>query len=65
MKFGQLIECNMRNIFLKKSYIKYGGETSRRTFSEKLKLSIYLDQYSKVLYSLFLLYAKLRAIEIY
>ena len=28
MKFGQLIECNMRNIFLEKSYAKYGGETS-------------------------------------
>ena len=65
MKFGQLIECYMKNTFLEKSYIKYGGETSLRTFSEKLKLSLYLDQYSKVLYSLFLLYAKLRAIEIY
>ena len=65
MKFGQLIECYMKNTFLEKSYIKYGGETSLRTFSEKLKLSLYLDQYPKVLYSLFLLYAKLRAIEIY
>ena len=65
MKFGLLIECNMRNIFLEKSYTKYGGETSPRPFSEKLKLSISLDQQSKVLYSLFLLYAKLRAIEIY
>ena len=27
MKFGQLIEYNMRNIFLDKLYIKYGGET--------------------------------------
>ena len=32
MKFGQLIECNMRNIFLEKSYIKYSGETSPRPF---------------------------------
>ena len=55
----------MRNIFLEKSYTKCGGETSPRPFSEKLKLSIYLDHYSKVFYSLFLLYAKLRAIEIY
>ena len=59
MKFGQLIECNMRNIFLEKSYTKYGGETIPRP------LSISLDQYSKVLYSLLLLYAKLRTIEIY
>ena len=44
MKFGQLIECNMRNIFLENSYTKYGGETSPRPFSEKLKLSISLDQ---------------------
>ena len=65
MKFGQLIECNMRNIFLEKSYTKCGGETSPRSFSEKLKLSISLDQWSKVLYSLVLLYGKLRAIEIY
>ena len=44
MKFGQLIECNMRNIFIEKSYTKCGGETSPRTFSENLKLSISLDQ---------------------
>ena len=57
MKFGLLIECNMRNIFLEKPYTEYGGE--------KLKLSIFLDKYSKVLHSLFLLYAKLMTIEIY
>ena len=44
MKYGQLIEYNMRNIFLGKSYTKYGGETSPRPFSGKLKLSISLDQ---------------------
>ena len=38
MKFGQLIECNMRNIFLEISYPKCGGETSHRPFFEKLKL---------------------------
>ena len=65
MKFGQLIECNLRNIFLGKSYTKCGGETSPRPFTEKLKLSISLDQKSKVLYSLFSLYGNLRAIERY
>ena len=65
MKFGQLMEYNMRNIFLEKSYTKCDGETSPRPFSEKLKLSISLDQQSKVLYSLFLLYGKLRDIKIY
>ena len=50
MKLGQLIESNMRNIFLEKSYkikiskSKYGGESSPRLFSEKLKLVISLNQ---------------------
>ena len=44
MKLGQLIECNMRNIFLEKSYTNCDGETSHRPFSEKLKLAISLDQ---------------------
>ena len=65
VKFGQSSQCNMRTIFLKKSYTKYDGETSSRFFSEKLKLTISLDQWSKVLYSLFLLYGKLRPVEIY
>ena len=42
MKFGQLIEY-MRNIFLEKSSIECGGETSSRPFSEKLILTIYVD----------------------
>ena len=64
MKFGQLIEYNMCNIFVEKSYTKYGGETIPRPFSKKSKLSISLDQYCKVLNSLFLLHANLRAIKI-
>ena len=44
MKFVHSIEYNMRNIFLGKSYTKYDEETSPRPFSEKLKLSISLDQ---------------------
>ena len=27
MKFGQLLEYNMKNIFAEKSYTKCGGET--------------------------------------
>ena len=46
MKFGQLKEYNMKNIFAEKPYTKCGGETSPRPFSEKLKLIIYLDQQS-------------------
>ena len=49
MKFGQLTECNMRNIFLEKSYTKCGGETIPSFFSKKLKLSISQDQYLNVL----------------
>ena len=64
MKFGQLIECNMRNIFLEKSYTECGGETIPRPLFKKSKLSVSLDQYSKVSYILFLFFAKLRTIEI-
>ena len=65
MKFGQLIECDMRNIFLKKLCTKCGRVTTTRPFSEKLNFSISLAQQSKVLNNLFLLRSKLRAIEIY
>ena len=44
MKFGQLVDYEMRNIFPEKSYTKHGGETSPRPFSKKPKLSISLDQ---------------------
>ena len=53
MKFDQLIEYNMRNIFIEKLSTKCGGETIPGPFSKKSKLSISLDQYSKLLYSLF------------
>ena len=57
MKFGQLMEHDMRNNFLEKPCTRYGGETSPRLFSKNAKLSITLDHQSKVLYYLFLLYA--------
>ena len=44
MKLGQLIEYNIRNIFLNKSCTKWLGETIPRLFSKKSKLSISLDQ---------------------
>ena len=43
----------MRNFFFEKSYTKCGGETIPRDFSKKSKLSISLDQLSKVLHNLF------------
>ena len=65
MKSGQLMECNMKNLYPGMSYTKYGKETSPRRFSEKLKLTISLDRWSKAFCSLVLLYDKLRAIEMY
>ena len=55
MKFSQLIEYNMRTTFLETLLAKYGRETIPRLFSKKLKLSM----------SLFLLYAKWKAIKLY
>ena len=43
MKIGQLIDYNMRNIFVEKLYTKYAGETTPRPLSKKSKLSISLD----------------------
>ena len=34
MKFGQLIEYNMKNIFVEKSYTKCAGETIPRPLSK-------------------------------
>ena len=44
MKFGQIIEYNVRSIFLEKLCTEYGGETIFRPFSKKSKLSVSLDQ---------------------
>ena len=44
MKFGQLIEHDMKNISLEKSFTKGVGETIPGPFSKKSKLAIYLDQ---------------------
>ena len=46
MKFGQLIEYNMRHTFVEISYTKCDGETIPRPFSKKSKLKISLDQKS-------------------
>ena len=62
LTFGQLITCNMRNIFLERSYIKYSGETSPGPFSGKLKLSTTLV-YSFIQFVF--IESKLRVIEIY
>ena len=44
MKFDHLIEYNMKNIFIEKSYTKCTGEIIPRPLSKKANLSISLDQ---------------------
>ena len=44
IKFGQLIEYKVENIFVEKSYTKCAAETIPRTLSKKSKSSISLDQ---------------------
>ena len=44
IKFGQLIEYNIRNIFLEKAYTNYGVEIIPRLSSKNSKLSISLEQ---------------------
>ena len=64
MKLGQLTEYGMRNIFVENSYTKCGVETFSKLLSKKSKLSISLDQQSKVKSSLILLHANLRSMKI-
>ena len=64
MKIGQLIEYNMRNIFVEKTYAKCGRQAIPRPLSKTSKLSISLDRQGKALTSLFLLHANLQSIEI-
>ena len=49
MKFSQLMECDMRNIFYEKFYTNCGGGTSPRPFYKISKLSMSLDQQSEML----------------
>ena len=44
MKSGQLIEYNVKKIFVGKSYGECAGETIPRPLSKKSKLGISLDQ---------------------
>ena len=48
MKFGQLIEYN-RNIYVEKSYIKFGGETIPRPLSKKSKLSMSISGHGTII----------------
>ena len=48
MKFGQLIEYNMRNIFLEKSYTECDEWANPRPFIKKSKLSISIIVYEAI-----------------
>ena len=63
MEVSRLSKKNVRNISLEKSYTKCGRETITRAFLRKPKLSTSLDQYSKAVYILFFLFAKLKTIK--
>ena len=56
METGELLEYNLRNNFLEKLHTKFGGKTIPRLFSEKSKLNISLDQYSKAKVYIFCFY---------
>ena len=60
MKFGQLLDYNMKN-----HTQNVAGKLFSDPFLKNFKLNRSLDQLSKLLYSLFLSYAKLSTIEIY
>ena len=49
IKFGELIEYKMRNIFLEELYTKCGGEASSGPFYKRSNLSISVDQQPKML----------------
>ena len=52
MKFCQLIEYSMRNIFLEKLYTKF----VEKLVPDPLQLSMSLDQYPKALYFVFIVF---------
>ena len=64
MKFGRLIEYNLKNIFLEKSFTKCDEEIIPKPPFKNSKLIISQYQNSKVLYVLLFLFGKLRIIEI-
>ena len=62
MKFGQLIEYNMGNIFIEKSQTKFGGETIPDPFLKNQHLWIN----SLKLYTIYFYYmSKSRFVKIY
>ena len=65
MKFGQLIECSMRNIFLEESYTQCCEDIIPRPFSKNLKLSVSLIRQSEILQICFYSMTKSKSTKIY
>ena len=61
MKFGRVLEYNMRIIFLEKSFSRCDRETVLRPIFKRIKI----EHISGSIFSLFLLCAKWRAITLY
>ena len=64
-KLGQLIEYNMKNICLKKSWTKCGEIASSRPFYKKLKLMISLDRQPECYKVCFCCMLKWRSTKVY
>ena len=62
IKFGHLIEYNMKNIFLEKSYTRCDREIIPWPFSKKIKIKRIFG--SKISCSLFSFCVKLKAIKL-
>ena len=58
MKFVQIMEYKMKNIFLQTSVTKGGEETTPRLFYKKSKVNLFLDQHSEMLKSLFIFHVQ-------
>ena len=65
MKFGQLIEYNISNIFLENHTENSVEKLFPDPFLKNQKCSLSLDREAKVLCILFLLYAKLSTVQTY
>ena len=63
IKLVQLIEYNMRNIFVEKFYKKRDGQTIPRLFYKKIKFDYISGSIDQSFIQFVLLYANLRAIE--
>ena len=64
MKFGQLIEDNMRKFFLEKRYLNCRGENCFKSVPEKSKLCMSLELHSEILYRLLLLYVRMEDYQV-